>query len=137
MLSLTLSDFHLLVLVVPHTLDRFEGNQARNSDLHSVRVPFDKVLFADVIGFRHTLQFFSYKVYLVAKEVVAEEALNDEIPFDEIDEVFDELFVVFDRDFPEVDAGGEEGAETLFHLIEGLAVGLHVKLFDRGMIGIS
>lgn len=130
-------DFDLLVLVKPHPLDCFEGNEPRDCDFYGVVISFGEILFCHFVCLGNAFQDICHEIYLISEEIVPKETLNDEVPIDQVHQVVHKTLVVLQRNFPEVHPRGEKRAQPLLHGVEGSAVGNQVKLLDFGEVGVG
>lgn len=76
------------------------------------------------------IEYIRCEVDLISEQIVAEEPFDDHIPINQIKKILDEALVVLDGDLPKINASGKQRAKSLFHLVEGLAIGNQVEFFN-------
>jgi hypothetical protein len=102
MLSLFLSDAFLSILPKTHSLDSLKGNQSWKSDFHCVKILFDQILFSQPICLRNISQNISSKINLISLKLIAKKSLNNQFPINELKQILNKSFILFDWSFPKI-----------------------------------
>lgn len=128
MLSLFLSDAFLSILPKTHSLDSLKGNQSWKSDFHCVKILFDQILFSQPICLRNISQNISSKINLISLKLIAKKSLNNQFPINELKQILNKSFILFDWSFPKINTSWEKCAKSLFHSIKWVSIWCEIKI---------